>query len=327
MSVRIARAGMLDTIQDLGRRGFAKWGVNMNGAMDRFAASVANALIGNDVNAPVLELHYPAAEIIIEESTLISITGADFSPRLNGKPTPLWRTIAVPSGAVLTFAKKESGARCYLAVSGGFRVAGWLGSASTNTKVGAGGFAGRSLKKGDHIPLGNSARSFNWPSEPSIFPWSVNFSGVYSSGDQIGFIKGRDWHTLDISSTAIFDIRFSVSSSSDRMALVLDHEPLHVRETEPMLSSGVAFGTVQLLPDGKLIVLMADGQTIGGYPQIGAVITAHLPRLAQLSANQSFSLYEVTVGDAEKMVFSLEQDIRKIQRDCRDKLQQIYAQR
>src|SRR5437764_11251934 len=88
MSLRIIKAGILDTIQELGRHGFQHLGINPNGAMDRLSARTANALLGKDLNAPVLEVHFPAAQILFETDSIIAITGADFAPVINGKPVP-----------------------------------------------------------------------------------------------------------------------------------------------------------------------------------------------------------------------------------------------
>lgn len=329
MSIRVIRAGVLDTIQDNGRYGFANWGVNVSGSMDRYAAAISNALAGNDLSAAILEMHFPAPDIIFEQPAIISLTGANFSPHINGAPVPLWRSIVAGRDAALSFRKKESGSRCYLSVHGGFDVDPWLGSFSTNLKIGAGGFLGRALKKDDRI-LVRAPRflpAHDTAGDPHIFPWSVNIGAVYTPGDRIGFIRGREWQCLsEASAKRFFDMSFQIRPASDRMGLILRHEPLEFQTREQLISSGVAFGTVQALPDGGLIVLMADHQTTGGYPRLGHIASAHLPRLAQRGVHEPFHLFPVSVEDAEKMVFSLQQDIRMIHRDCLAKLNAFHAQ-
>ena len=328
MSIRILKQGVMDTIQDNGRYGFAKWGINYNGSVDRYAAQVANALTGNDPGLTVLEMHFPAAEIVFERPALISLTGGDFSPHIDGTPVPVWRTIFVAQNSILSFRKHQGGSRCYLSVHGGLHVSPWLGSASTNLKSNAGGFEGRTLRKQDLIPFGKPSLSIHDSDikHTHIFPWAVNISSPYSPGDEIGLIEGSEWKWLtDVSANKFFQLQFHVMSSSDRMALVLEHESLAFRHCENLLSSGVAFGTVQALPDGNLIVLMADHQTMGGYPCIGYVASAHLPRLAQLRPNDRFHFYSLSVDKAEKMVFSLHQNILMIGRDCLEKLKRFYA--
>ena len=329
MSIRIERQGIMDTIQDNGRYGFAKWGINSNGSVDRYAAQVANALSGNDPGLAVLEMHFPAGEIVFERPALISLTGADFAPHIDGTPAPCWRTIFVAQNSTLSFLNHRSGSRCYMSVHGGFDVIQWLGSASTNLKSNAGGFDGRSLRKHDRIPFGKPTLSIPESNvkQTHVFPWSVNISSLYSPGHEVGLIEGNEWMWLtDLSASRFFQLQFQVMSSSDRMATVLKHEALEFKHHANRLSSGVAFGTVQALPNGSLIVLMADHQTMGGYPCVGNVASAHLPRLAQVRPNDSFHFYPVSVEEAEKMVFSLGENMAMIRRDCLEKLRRFYAE-
>ena len=329
VGIRIVRQGIMDTIQDNGRYGFAKWGINNNGSVDRYAAQVANALAGNDSGLAVLEMHFPAAEIVFDGPALISLTGADFAPHINGRPVPIWRSIAVEPNSTLSFLQHRSGSRCYLSVHGGFHVSSWLGSRSTNLKVAAGGFEGRSLRKEDRVPFGKPMLSIQERdvTVTHVFPWSANTASVYSPIDEIGLIEGKEWVLLtDLSTSRFFKKRFLVMSSSDRMSIALKHEPIQFRYIPNLLSTGVTFGTVQALPNGTLIVLMADHQTMGGYPCIGHVASAHLPRLAQLRPNNSFHFHRLSVEDAEKMVFSLHENMTMIRRACLEKLKRFYAE-
>jgi antagonist of KipI len=160
MSISIAKPGLLDTIQDLGRFGYGNWGVNPGGVMDTYAARVANMLVGNEIGEAVMEIHFPGAQILFEQNALISLTGADFSPTLNDELLPLWRPIVVRKNTVLHFPRLQSGARCYLAVHGGFCAEKWLGSYSTNMKAEAGGYQGRKLEKGDELSFRESSIYF-----------------------------------------------------------------------------------------------------------------------------------------------------------------------
>lgn len=326
MSIRILKAGIYDTIQDQGRDGFSKWGINVNGAMDFYAADVANALVGNDSRQAVIEMHFPAGEILFDQETTISITGGEFAPAVNGSPISSWRTIIVPSGSVLSFKRREKGMRVYLAVSGGFRVNEWLGSRSTNVKSGAGGFEGRRLQLNDVIET-SKERMVRERKAPYVFPWSVNIENAYTH-PSVGLLPGNEFNWLvDRSKTALVESNFSVHSSSDRMATHLVHEPLPFETKEELFSSAVTFGTVQLLPSGKLIVLMADHQTTGGYPRIGYVASAYLPLLSQFAPGEKFRLHLMSSGEAEKMLFSLRTEMNKIRNIVREKLENVYVQR
>lgn len=139
MSLRIIRAGVFDSLQDGGRWGYQHFGINPGGAMDRFSASLANALLGKPLNAPVVEIHFPASQILFEEATIVCLCGADFSATANGHPLPLHHPVIIAKNSLLRFNHIQSGSRAYLAVLHDLRVEAWLESYSTNIKAGAGG--------------------------------------------------------------------------------------------------------------------------------------------------------------------------------------------
>src|SRR5687768_14247674 len=139
MGLIIRKPGILTTVQDLGRLGARKLGVNPGGVMDRAAARVANVLLGNDESAAVLELHFPAPEIEFDEDTAFAIAGAVFGAELAGEPLRNWTVTQANAGDVLRFRKKDFGNRSYLALRGGVDGEEWLGSRSTNLAVGFGG--------------------------------------------------------------------------------------------------------------------------------------------------------------------------------------------
>jgi antagonist of KipI len=327
MSLCIVKPGVFDTVQDNGRYGYSKWGINPGGTMDRYAAQLANALVGNELTAAIIEIHFPAAEIQFQETSLISVTGADFTPFVNDTPVPLWKPLAIKSGGVLSFRGKRQGARCYLAVHAGLSIQPWLESFSTHTKVSAGGWMGRSLKKNDTLPFFLGRYSIDpLSTDVEVLPWSVNVQSVYTPPALISFVVGNEWSWLtSAAQQQLLDQAFHIDSSSDRMGYYLQEKPIAFQYREELLSSAVSMGTIQALPDGGLIVLMADHQTTGGYPRIGHVITAHLPRLAQRNGNETIRLNKISLADAEKIVFSLHQEVRNLQRSCREKLDQYYG--
>src|SRR5437667_2808537 len=159
MSVLIQKAGLLTTVQDLGRNAYRRFGINPSGVMDRTAARLINILLGNDEGQAVLEMHFPAPKILLQANTIFAIGGADFSSHLDEQPVANWEIHLGIRGSVLRFAQKTSGNRAYLAIQGGFKIGDWLGSASTNLLAGIAGFKGRKLQSGDRI-------GFNSPSKP-----------------------------------------------------------------------------------------------------------------------------------------------------------------
>src|SRR5689334_18250083 len=151
MPLEVVSPGLMTTVQDEGRIGVYAVGMPPAGAMDKFAYRVGNLLVGNPAGAAALELTYLGPELAFTEDTVIAVTGAALPPKLNGERIAAWESRSVKSGDVLSFDYLESGARAYLAVSGGIDVPEVLGSRATYTLCGMGGFEGRSLQPGDEL--------------------------------------------------------------------------------------------------------------------------------------------------------------------------------
>jgi antagonist of KipI len=322
--IRILKAGILDTLQDKGRFGFAKWGINTNGAMDQFGMAVSNALVGNTLDTTVVEMHFPAPQILFLSDALVSVTGGDFTPTVNERTIGNWKSIHVPAGSVLSFRKRVKGKRCYLSVHGGFHIPLWLGSSSTNLKSKTGGFHGRALKAGDEIGFGESKLK-NHETDLKVFPWTVNPNLVYDN-QPVAISAGNEWSWIDPSAIELIKTgTFSLEPSSDRMASFLRHDPITFIKRDQLLSSAVTFGTIQALPSGKLCVLMADHQTTGGYPRVAHVISAHLPKFSQLSPGAAFTFSVTTIEEAEKMLLSLQDFILALEQTLQKKLTDHYG--
>jgi len=319
MSLRIIKAGLFDSVQDTGRYGYQHLGINPTGAMDRYAAQLANALLEQDLAAPVIEMHFPSAQILFEQAAIICITGAHFSPTINGKDISINQPYLISANAVLKFTKPIEGARAYLAVNNGLKVDKWLGSYSTNTKATAGGFNGRRLMKDDVIHF---ERQIDLPTSNDILftlPWKQE---IEKQEEVIKFIKGPEWDWLtDQSKEKFQNASFQITSASDRMGYRLSGQPLGQAEARQLISSVVTFGTVQLLPDGQLIVLMADHQTTGGYPRIANIISAHLPALAQTQPGAIVHFAETSLHTAEEKAFLQQDLLYKIQNECKLRIQ------
>jgi antagonist of KipI len=320
MSLKITKAGILDTVQDLGRRGYQHLGVNPGGATGRFSAALANALLGNELDSPVLELHFPAASLLFNQPAAVCITGADFSPNLNGGALTIGHPFIAGQGQSLRFLGPLSGARCYVAVCNGFKADEWLGSFSTHLKVGAGGWRGRALRRGDEIPF-SGEMSFPAGTPPSfrLLPWS--YHAPPSSGE-IEILPGRDWYDLTLEAQELVQKgSFFITAQSDRMGFRLSGKPLRARSNEQMVSSGVSFGTVQLLPDGQLMVLMADHQTTGGYPIVAQVASTSLSLLAQKTPGEELRFRLTELEEAEKKLYGQEKYLRDLKNACKLKMQ------
>lgn len=306
VSIIVTRPGMLTTVQDLGRFGFRRFGIGPGGAMDRTAARLINILLGNAENAAVLEMHFPASEITFEAVGVFAIGGASFTPFLDGVAIDNWRIYEARVGSSLKFHDKIAGNRAYLAVGGGFAVEQWLGSSATNLVAKIGGFHGRRLELGDRLPIGDS------PSEISSRPrWiSPSMTPRYSRFPTVRITRGAEFASLTAESKDLLaTAKFTVTGDSDRMGFRLKGDDMSLIEPQEMLSSAVNFGTIQLLPSGQMVVLMADHQTTGGYPRVGHVVESDLPVLAQLGPGDSVAFEIIDQLDAEKLCIENERNI------------------
>lgn len=324
MSLQVIKAGILDSIQDAGRYGSQHLGINPSGAMDKYAMRIANILVGNDPGEGVIELHFPASVFLFGYPALIAIAGADFSATVNGDAVPNLHPIWVNKNDVLQFHKPVKGARACLAIAGGFGIKKWLQSYSTNLKAKTGGYHGRSLQRGDEILFRQSFPSTPGQSDFRVLPWKAedNWGG---NTDEILVLPGHEWDKLTAASKKIFfSGSFIITQQADRMGYRLNNRPLLTETTEELVSAAVGFGTVQLLPDGKLIVLMADHQTTGGYPRIAHVITAHHSRMAQARAGQVIHFRLTDQATAEMLYLEQQQHLQQLQNACTFRLEQYF---
>ena len=309
MGIFLKKAGLLTTVQDLGRFGHRRFGINPNGVMDRTAARIVNILIGNDEHDAVLEMHFPAAEIVFEKPCVFAIGGAELTPQLDGLPITNWCTHRAETGGTLRFRSKQKGNRAYLAVQGGLCVDEWLGSKSTNLAAAIGGFAGRVLQTGDRIET-NAADGMPWCDQRVV---AASLIPHYSRFPTVRVIPGAEFELLTDASRETFSAaNYSITNNSNRMGFRLNGEPLALAQPLELVSSAVSFGTIQLLPDGQMIVLMADHQTSGGYPRIANVIERDLPVLGQLGGGDSVAFHPVSLSDAELLAVELEHNLAKL---------------
>lgn len=307
MSLLIEKDGLLSTVQDTGRSGCRRFGINPNGAMDRTALRLSNILLANDESEAAVEMHFPAPEFLFEEDAVFALGGADFGARLGGKPLENWRVHLAESGSVLKFPEKKSGNRCYLSVKGGFNIDRWLGSASTNLTAGIGGFDGRPLKKGDRLSFNQKPKDRKQLPKLKI---SNRLLPSYSRFPTVRIIKGAEFELLTaVSELGLLTETFSLSVDSNRMGFRTIGAPLYLLEKLELISSAVDFGTLQLLPNGQLVILMADHQTTGGYPRLGSVISVDLPLVAQLGPHDRIGFHPVSQEEAENLALEFEKKL------------------
>lgn len=327
MSLKIIKAGIADTIQDNGRYGYQHLGINPGGVMDKFSMQVINILLGNKRNEAVIEMHFPCSSFLFEQDALIAIGGADFFPFINDIPVSLYRPVIVKKDSLIEFKEWRSGARCYLAAKGGFRIDQWLNSYSTNTKTETGGLQGRALKKNDSIQFNLSEDHADLLKDKNCFmlPWKAGLVWNETNDNSICVLPGSEWSWLNEDAQKLFlNESFVISSASDRMGYRLKGPALLKANDDELVSSAVNFGTIQLLPDGQLIVLMADHQTTGGYPRIAHVITAHHSTLAQMNPDNAVKFSLVNGKAAETLLLKQQQHLLQLENACKFRLQEFF---
>ncbi|MEK6629821.1 MAG: biotin-dependent carboxyltransferase family protein [Acidobacteriota bacterium] len=276
--IDVLDGGMLTTVQDTGRAGSQRYGVPVSGAMDGFALRAANRLVGNAAGAAGLEMTLTGPELRFESTAIVAITGADLAPQIDGEPVANWRTLRVRAGSVLSFAGVRDGLRAYLAVAGGIDVPIVLGSRSTYTRSGLGGFDGRALRTGDRVPVGENQSGLS----PKMFAMPAHEVPRYGHACTVRVILGpQDDAFSDDGRGTFLDASYTLTTQSDRIGCRFQGPPIRHHAGADIVSDGTVFGAIQVSGDGMPIVLMADRGTTGGYTKIATVITADLTKIAQ----------------------------------------------
>jgi antagonist of KipI len=308
-SMTIVRAGPLTTVQDLGRPDHRQEGVSLGGALDRHAARIANLLVGNAETAGLLEITLGPAALRFQDLRAVAWCGGDFPVRIEGTEIPSGRAALANADEELAVDSARSGARAWLAVSGGIDVPLVLGSRATDLRAGFGGLAGRALRDGDELPLGDAATRGQ---TDRIAPWGAPADWMQTAARHpiLRVVRGSEWPDFTAAARSAFlEESFVVSSKSDRMgARLASIELLRTQEIES-LSEAVAPGTVQVPNDGQPIILLGDCQTVGGYPKIAHVITVDLPVASQLRPNDNVRFREVSPAEAHILFVRREDDL------------------
>ena len=301
MAIQIIKKGIADTIQDIGRYGYQHLGIQANGYLDYQSARLANYILGNSVNAPVFEIHFPASCFCFTRNYTICISGANFVPLLNEKSIAINTPIEVKQNDILQFLKPLEGRVAYIAIQGKIKEEAWLNSHS---------YFANSIQKDAQFEWEVSSEISNQFLKNSELLSSeiINemHSPIFSSGP-IQFIPGPAWNDLTEASQKLFlSTEYHIGMQANRMGYPLKGALLQLNKPNQYLSAAVTRGTLQLLPNGELMVLMADHQTIGGYANLGQIILVDLPRLAQASNQTSIHFMETTIDTAHKLYQQIE---------------------
>lgn len=317
MSVTVLRAGFLTTVQDLGRNGFRRHGVTSGGALDSHALKVANLLAGNEKSAAGLEVTLGSMRLRFGDDRIVAWCGGKFDVRIADTELPTGCAGFITRGEELQIIAPEAGGRIWLAISGGIDVPVVLGSRATDLRSAFGGHQGRMLRDGDLLALGawseTAAGIAGELRQRRVSNWSAPHRWSHPGGTAwLRFVRGSDWSRFAPQAQAQFvRAQFSVTPDSDRMGARLEGVALRRRDEQELTSEPVAFGAVQVPPDGNPIILLGDCQTIGGYPKIAHVITVDLPIAAQLRPGRSVGFIEAPLADAQALLVQREKDFEQ----------------
>jgi biotin-dependent carboxylase-like uncharacterized protein len=299
-ALKVVRAGLFDTVQDLGRIGFMALGMPTAGAMDRIALILANALVGNPASTAGLEIGVMGPDLLVDADTARVALVGPLSPALidgpDAPPRPLDtdRTHLLKRGQVLRVGMVEGSSTAYLAVAGGLALPAFMGSLSTYARAGVGGFGGRKLAAGDVLPLrleqappGDERRlgaPFDYGDGPIRVVW----------GPQDDYFSARGRKTF-------VESEYRVSKEADRMGIRFEGPTIEHSKGADIISDGIGPGAIQVPGAGLPIVLLGDRQTVGGYSKIATVASVDLPRLGRLLPGRTARFAAITVEEAETL--------------------------
>jgi len=279
LEIQFIRGGMLTTVQDGGCSGWQHYGVPVGGFLDRDSAQLGNLLVGNDLEGPLLEMTYTGVHLRFSSAASIAVTGATCSIELAGKQVKSNRLLHVKPGDDLRLSAFKTGIRVYLAIAGEWQVEKTLGSVAA--------FAAakpiRAFKSGDLLQVKNTVSEVS--SEISEF--RVQNKATINPSKSLPIWPGPELSYLTKQDRArLCSCEFTIAAESNRMALSLSSDSFGPFEPSAIISSGLLPGTIQCTPSGKLLLLMADAQTTGGYPRIAIVAKRYLSYLAQKRAGE-----------------------------------------
>lgn len=302
--IEVQEPGLMTTVQDTGRYGQYHIGMPPSGAMDQFAHKIANYLVGNNEDAPTLEMTYQGAELAFDETALIAVTGADMSPTLDDEPIPTWTAVEVEAGQTLSFKFSQEGVRSYLSVAGGFDVPEIMDSSSTYTLIGLGGFEGRQLQTGDELHCGDGTYE-----EDRIGITAPNAHRTDYSQNAIRVIMGLcDYRLTDEGRKRFLNTEWKVSNEADRVGYRFegpDITDMFEEREQPfgagtdvtnVVDLGYPIGSIQMA--GQPIVLMRDAVTGGGYATVGTLVSPDRSMLSQCRTHSGVTFESIDIDEA-----------------------------
>lgn len=304
-ALQVRTGGLSTTVQDRGRPGEYAIGMPPSGAMDQYSYAMGNALVGNPAGAASLEATYIGPTLEFTDDRLVAVTGGESALTLNGEPVDTWTTLAVGPGDVLAFGMIGAGARPYIAVSGGIDVPEYLGSRSTYTLIGLGGFEGRKLADGDTLPLGQAPAS--GPAAGTVL--AEDLRPDLGPVKQVRTVVGLCAYRLtDAARKTFVDTDWQITKDADRVGYRLrgaelefvDREQPFGAGSDPanVVDLGYPIGSIQVPGGTEPIVLLGDAVTGGGYVTIGTVVSPDRDHFGQAKSGDTVRFVPVDLDGA-----------------------------
>jgi len=309
--IEILSTGALNSVQDLGRKGYLNIGVGQSGAMDRLALSTANIMVGNPADYAGLEIVLFPMRLRFVTDCRFAMTGADAPALLDDLELPPNWACNGKAGQILIIHAPRRGARVYLAFAGGIDVPVLMGSRATDLKSGFGGFQGRGLIRGDQLTM-------NPPRAKS--PGSYGLAGVrempsLTTETVIRVLPAAQYEDFKGEARErFFSELWQVTQETNRMGMRLSGAELKLRSPRELLSHGILPGTIQVPPSGQPIIQMAEANTCGGYPKIANVIDADLSLLAQAPVGSKLRFLEIDLAEAIEAQKQLDHELNTLER-------------
>ncbi len=318
----VIHSGIMTTVQDLGRPGYSSAGIPLSGAADPLSLKVGNLLVGNRSGEAGLEILLNGLQLAASKKMIIAVTGADLGPMLNKEKIPMWSSIEIENGDVLSFpfikTSSLKGCRAYLTVAGGVDVPVILGSKSTCLPGNFGGFNGRALKKGDRIEVGNSLLPF---SELKNRRLSEMKRPHFDDPWEIRVILGPHDHLFTEESIEMFfSHAWRVSYKASRFGVRyigakfnFKPRPPHQVKRDPkgdpsnIPSQGVPVGAIEIAGGEEPIAIGVDGPSSTGYAMIATIISADVWKIGQSTPDDLTSFRRVGIDDAYQILIDAEE--------------------
>jgi biotin-dependent carboxylase-like uncharacterized protein len=314
--IEVVDTGPLNTIQDLGRTGLRDIGVTVSGAMDPLALKVANLLAGNDAGAAAIELQTFPFRVRFREQTAFAVTGGG-AATLDGVAVPGWWGQTAGAGQMLEVTPFAGSARGYVAFGGGVDVEPLMGSRSTSLRGAFGGMEGRSLQKGDLLPLGKAPILGMAADGFGVVQPLLEMAALFPVGDDgtllIRALPAGEHDLFGADAERFWNQTWKISLQSDRTGYRLAGDPIRPIAPVEMRSHGIVAGVVQVPPAGEPIIQMSDANTAGGYPKIAGIIEADLWRLGQARSGSRLRFVRSSHAEArmlDKAIADYLEDIR-----------------